>query len=231
MKIIGLIGGMSWESSLEYYRIMNETVKEILGGLHSAKSIMFSYDFKEIEALQRQGKWKELTQSMTDIAKKLEESGAKLIVICTNTMHKVADEMQKNLSIPIIHIADTTAEKIIEGRLQQVGLIGTKFTMEEDFYKDRLKKKHNLEVIVPDANERQVVHDIIYHELVVGELKERSKKDLLEIIQQLKNKGAEGIILGCTELPLLIKQEDIDIPLFDTTTIHARSAVKYALDL
>ncbi|MFX0016201.1 MAG: aspartate/glutamate racemase family protein [Promethearchaeota archaeon] len=231
MKIIGLIGGMSWESSLEYYRIMNETVKEILGGLHSAKSIMFSYDFKEIEALQRQGKWKELTQSMTDIAKKLEESGAKLIVICTNTMHKVADEMQKNLSIPIIHIADTTAEKIIEGRLQQVGLIGTKFTMEEDFYKDRLKKKHNLEVIVPDANERQVVHDIIYHELVVGELKERSKKDLLEIIQQLKNKGAEGIILGCTELPLLIKQEDIDIPLFDTTTIHARSVVKYALDL
>ncbi len=230
MKTIGLIGGMSWESSLEYYRIINETVKELIGGLHSAKSIMFSYDFEEIESLQHLGKWTELTDSLTEIAKRLENAGAELIVICTNTMHKVADEMQTNLSIPIIHIADATAEKIMEKKLQTVGLLGTKFTMEEGFYKDRLKKEYGLEVMLPDKEERQVVHDIIYNELVLGKLKNQSRNIFINIIHKLKASGAEGIILGCTEIPLLIKQEDTNIPLFDTTTIHARAAVKNALD-
>lgn len=230
MKTIGLIGGMSWESSLEYYRIINETVKETIGGLHSAKSIMFSYDFEEIESLQHLGKWTELTDSMTEIARRLENAGAELIVICTNTMHKVADEIQRSLSIPIIHIADATAEKIIEKKLQKIGLLGTKFTMEEGFYKDRLEKKYGLKVMIPDKEERQVIHDIIYNELVLGQLKEQSRNVFFNVIQQLIALGAEGIVLGCTEIPLLIKQEDIDIPLFDTTTIHAISAVKYALD-
>ena len=229
MKTIGLIGGMSWESSLEYYRILNETVKEFLGGLHSAKSLMFSYDFKEIESLQHQGKWSELATSMTEIAKTLETAGAELIVICTNTMHKVADEIQRSLKIPIIHIADATAEKILELKLQKIGLLGTKFTMEESFYKDRLLKKYGLSVLIPNEEERQIVHEIIYNELVLGQIKENSRKKLLNIIQHLTASGAEGIILGCTEIPLLVKQEDIDIPLFDTTTIHAKSAVKYAL--
>ncbi|MFX0125215.1 MAG: aspartate/glutamate racemase family protein [Candidatus Hodarchaeota archaeon] len=230
MKTIGLLGGMSWESSLEYYRIINETVKELIGGLHSAKSIMYSYDFEEINSLQHQGKWSELSESMTKIAKKLEKAGAELIIICTNTMHKVADELQRSLSIPIIHIADATAEKIIKKKIQKVGLLGTKFTMEEGFYKDRLKNEYELDVIIPNKKQRQVIHNIIYKELVLGHLKEQSRDVFIEIIQHLKAAGAEGIILGCTEIPLLIKQADVDIPLFDTTTIHARSAVKYALD-
>ena len=229
MKTIGLIGGMSWESSLEYYRIINETVKELLGSSHSAKSIMFSYDFNEIEALQNEGDWEKLTTSMIKIAKKLEKFGAELIVICTNTMHKVADEMQRNLSIPIIHIADATAEKIQEQNLQKVGLLGTKFTMEESFYKDRISKKYGLNVTIPKDEERQVIHDIIYNELVLGQIKKKSRNKFIEIINQLVVTGVEGIILGCTEIPLLIKQEDVDIPLFDTTTIHAKAAIKYAL--
>ncbi|MFX1516708.1 MAG: aspartate/glutamate racemase family protein [Promethearchaeota archaeon] len=230
MKTIGLIGGMSWESSLEYYRIINTTVKEQLGSSHSAKSIMFSYDFKEIELLQNQGNWEELAASMIQIAKKLEKFGAELIIICTNTMHIVADDMQRNLSIPIIHIADATAEKIQEKDLHEVGLLGTKFTMEESFYKDRLRQKYGLNVSIPKEEERQVIHDVIYNELVIGQIKEKSRIKYIEIINQLVVKGAEGIILGCTEIPLLIKQEDVDIPLFDTTTIHAKSAVKYALN-
>ncbi|MFW9904380.1 MAG: aspartate/glutamate racemase family protein [Candidatus Thorarchaeota archaeon] len=231
MKTIGLIGGMSWESSLEYYRIINETVKELLGGLHSAKSLMFSYDFEEIESLQHEGKWTELSYSLTKIAKKLENAGAELIVICTNTMHKVADEMQKNLSIPIIHIADATAEKILEMKLLKIGLLGTKFTMEESFYKDRLNQKYGLNVTIPDEKERQIIHDIIYNELVLGQIKENSRNIFIDIIQNLIDSGVEGIILGCTEIPLLIKQDDVDLPLFDTATIHAKSAVKYALNL
>ncbi|UCG01275.1 MAG: aspartate/glutamate racemase family protein [Candidatus Heimdallarchaeota archaeon] len=230
MKTIGLIGGMSWESSLEYYRIINETVKELIGGLHSAKSIMYSYDFEEIESLQHQGKWTKLMDYMIETAKRLENAGAEMIVICTNTMHKVAEGMQQNLSIPIIHIADATARKILEKKFQKVGLLGTKFTMEEGFYKDRLKKEYGLEVIIPNNDERQMVHDIIYKELVLGQLKEHSRKVFIDIIQHLAVQGAQGIILGCTEIPLLIKQEDVDILLFDTTTIHARSAVEYALN-
>ncbi|MHA2244736.1 MAG: aspartate/glutamate racemase family protein [Candidatus Hodarchaeales archaeon] len=230
MKTIGLIGGMSWESSLEYYRIINETVKEKLGGLHSAKSIMYSFNFKEIKSLQHQGKWAELAELIIEVAQKLEKGGAELIVICTNTVHKVADKVQESISIPIVNIIDVTAENINKQEIRKIGLLGTKFTMEEDFYQERLVKKYSLEVLIPEEEERQVVHNIIFDELVVGQIKEKSKSFLIEIIQKLKTRGAEGIILGCTEIPLLIKQEDSDIPLFDTTRIHARSAVRVALD-
>lgn len=228
MKTLGLIGGMSYESSLEYYRIINETVKELLGGLHSAKSLMYSFDFAEIESLQHQGKWQELAKKVVVAAQKLEKGGADLIVICTNTVHKVADEVQRSINIPLLQIVDATAEKIKKQGLQKIGLLGTKFTMEEDFYKGKLTK-YGLEVIIPEEKERQVVHDIIYKELVIGEIKEKSKAVFIEIIGQLKTRGAQGVILGCTEIPLLIKQEDVDLPLFDTTAIHARSAVKYVL--
>lgn len=230
MKIIGLIGGMSWESSAEYYRIINETVKDLLGGTHSAKSIMYSVDFQEVESLQHLGKWDELTELMVDAAQRLERSGANLVVICTNTMHKMADEVQKSINIPLLHIADATAAKIKGMGIKKIGLLGTKFTMEEDFYKGRLIEKYGLEVIIPNAEQRQIVHNVIYTELVLGEIKQSSKEQFKTIIQHLKTKGAEGVILGCTEIPLLIKQEDIDVALFDTTKIHAISAVEYAID-
>jgi len=229
MKTIGLIGGMSWESSLEYYRVINETVKEKLGGFHSAKSIMYSVDFKEVEKLQHQGKWEEATRLMIDAAQRIEKAGADFIVICTNTMHKMAGEVQKSTKIPLLHIADVTAEKIKAQGLKKVGLLGTKFTMEEDFYKGRLQEKYGLEVIIPDEEERQVIHQILYDELCLGEIKKLSKDKFKKIIGHLVAKGAEGIILGCTEIPLLVDQEDYDIPLFDTTRIHAKAAVEYAL--
>lgn len=229
MKTIGLIGGMSWESSLEYYRIINETVKEKLGGFHSAKSIMYSVDFEEVEELQHEGKWDEATELMIDAAQRVERGGADFVIICTNTMHKMAEEVQKSIRIPLLHIADATAEKINEQGLNKVGLLGTKFTMEEDFYKQRLREKHGIEAIIPDERERQIVHDILYSELCMGEIKDISKDKFKEIIANLAANGAEGIILGCTEIPLLIKQEDYDIPLFDTTAIHAEFAVEYAI--
>ena len=229
MKTIGLIGGMSWESSLEYYRIINETVKERLGGFHSARSIMYSVDFEEVEELQHEGKWDEATELMIDAAQRVERGGADFVIICTNTMHKMAEEVQKSIRIPLLHIADATAEKINEQGLNKVGLLGTKFTMEEDFYKQRLREKHGIEAIIPDERERQIVHDILYCELCMGEIKDISKDKFKEIIANLAANGAEGIILGCTEIPLLSKQEDYDIPLFDTTTIHAEFAVEYAI--
>ena len=229
MRTIGLIGGMSWESSQEYYRIINETVKERLGGLHSAKIIMYSVDFEEIEKLQHQGKWKELTELMIDAAQRVKKAGADFVVLCTNTMHKMADEVQKNIRIPLLHIADATAEKIKEKGLGEIGLLGTKFTMEEDFYKGRLKEKYGLDVIIPNEEERQIVHDVIYKELCMGEIKQSSKEQFKKIIQNLVSNGAEGIILGCTEIPLLIKQEDVEVPLLDTTMIHAKSAVEFAI--
>jgi aspartate racemase len=229
LKTIGLIGGMSWESSIEYYRIINETVKKYLGGLHSAKSIMYSFDFYEIETLQEQGKWEEIANLMVEAAQKLESYGAELIILCTNTIHLVSDSVQSNISIPLIHIVDATAEKIKETRIQKIGLIGTKFTMESDFFKRKLEKRYNLSVIIPEIKERQVIHDIIFKELVLGEIKENSKLKYLKIIERLEKKGAEGVILGCTEIPLLITQQDADIPLFDTTAIHAKAAVIYAL--
>jgi len=229
MKTIGLIGGMSWESSAEYYRIINETVKEKLGGLHSAKCIMYSVDFEEIEKLQHEGKWKEATELMIDAAKRIEKGGADFVVICTNTMHKMADEVQSNINIPLLHIADAAAEKIMSKGLKKVGLLGTKFTMEEDFYKGRLSNKFGLDVTIPEEDEREIVHNIIYKELCLGEIKESSKEKFKKIIENLVSGGAEGIILGCTEIPLLIKQEDCPVPLFDTTKIHAQSAVELAL--
>ena len=229
MRTIGLIGGMSWESSQEYYRIINETVKEKLGGFHSAKIIMYSVDFEEIEKLQHQGQWKQLTEIMIDAAQRVERAGADFVVLCTNTMHKMADEVQQNIKIPLLHIADATAEKIKEKGLRKIGLLGTKFTMEEDFYKGKLKEKHGLDVIIPSEEERQIVHDVIYKELCLGEIKRSSKEQFKKIIQNLVSNGAEGIILGCTEIPLLIKQEDVEVPLFDTTMLHAKAAVEFSI--
>ncbi|MBZ0294603.1 MAG: aspartate/glutamate racemase family protein [Anaerolineae bacterium] len=229
MKTIGLLGGMSWESSLEYYRIINETVKQKLGGLHSADSLMYSFDFHEIEQLQMAGDWDTATARMVEAAQQLERGGAALLVICTNTMHKMAEAVQASIDIPLLHIADATAEKIIEQGLQTVGLLGTRFTMEEDFYKGRLEQ-YGLNVLVPDAAGRAVVHDIIYDELVLGTVKPASKAQYQTIIQQLVEQGAEGIILGCTEIMLLIQQDDSPVPVFDTTTIHAVTAVERALE-
>ncbi len=229
MKTIGLIGGMSWESTVEYYRIINEIVKDKLGGLHSAKILLYSVDFEEIAELQHEGRWKELAGIMAEIAKKLEGVGADLLLICTNTMHKMADDVQRQIGIPLLNIIDVTAERIKKLGLRKVGLLGTKFTMEDGFYKDRLAKKHGIEVIIPEEEERQVVHNIIYEELCLGVIKRSSKEEVRRIVGNLISKGAEGIVLGCTELPLLIKQEDCDVPLLDTTRIHAEAAVEYAV--
>jgi len=229
MKTIGLTGGMSWESSSEYYRIINETIKEKLGGLHSAKCILHSVDFEDIANLQHQGRWEELTKLMIDFAQTLERAGADLIVICTNTMHKMAEEIQNNINIPLLHIVDVTAEKIIEKGLSKLGLLGTEFTMEEDFYKKRLKERYNLDVIIPSDNDRKIIDNIIYNELCLGVKKESSKEKFKEVIKKLISDGADGVILGCTEIQLLISQEDVEAPLFDTTAIHSKAAVEFAL--
>lgn len=229
MKTIGLIGGMSWESSLEYYRIINEAVKDKLGEPHSCKSIMYSVDFDEFEKLQHENRWELLTMKMIDIAKKLEKAGADLILICTNTMHKMAPEVQNNIEIPLLHIADAAAEEIKAHNMSKVGLLGTKFTMEEDFYKKRLKKRHKIDVIIPDPKNREVVHNVIYKELISGIIKDSSRDKFKKIIKDLEKKGAEGVILGCTEIPLLIKDKDCEIAVFDTTKLHAEKAVELAL--
>lgn len=228
-KMIGLIGGMSWESSAHYYRIINETWKEKLGGTHSAKCLLWSFDFDEIEQLQHKGDWETLTKVMISAAQALERGGADIIVICTNTMHKMAKEVQDSVSIPLLHIADPTAEAIKFNHISNVGLLGTAFTMEQSFYKGRLEEKHGLNVIVPDGNDRQIVHSIIYEELVLGKTSKKSKRLYKEIMQRLVNRGAEGIILGCTEIMLLVNQEDSAVPVFDTTEIHAIAAVRLAL--
>lgn len=230
MKTIGLIGGMSWESSLEYYRLINQTVKEILGGFHSAKILMYSLDFAEIEACQSQGDWAKAQKMLVDIAKKLEKGGADCLLICTNTMHKMAPKIEDNTSIPLLHIADATAGEIKKQGLKKVGLLGTRFTMEEDFYRTRIREKHDIEVIIPELEERQTVHDIIYQELCLGQIKDDSREKYQDIIRKLALAGAEGVILGCTEIPLLIQQKDSSIPLFDTTAIHARYGAKYSLE-
>ena len=230
MKTIGLLGGMSWESSIEYYRIINETVKDRLGGLHSAKCMMYSVDFAEIEKLQHVGDWEALTQAMIDAAKHLEKGGADLLVICTNTMHKMAPEVSAAINIPLLHIADAAADAIKTQKLQIVGLLGTRFTMEGDFYRGKLEKDHGLKVLIPDDEEHEIVHRIIYDELVQGVIREESRKAYLDVIVELETRGAEGVILGCTEIPLLVKQSDVSIPLFDTTTIHAQAAVDWALE-
>ena len=229
MKTIGLIGGMSWESSLEYYRIVNETVKEKLGGLHSCKCLMYSVDFGVIEALQHQNKWDELTKLMIEAAQNLKHGGADFIVICTNTMHKMAPEIEHATGLNVLHIADVTGAAISKDQIQKVGLLGTRFTMEGDFYKKRLKDNYDIEVIIPEDADRQIIHDIIYNELCLGIIKDDSRQRYIDIINKLCANGAEGIILGCTEIPLLIKQSDVLIPVYDTTKIHAESAVDFAL--
>lgn len=229
MKTIGLIGGMSWESSIEYYRIINETTKAKLGGLHSAKSMMYSVDFAEVESLQHQARWDEAAKMLIDAAKNLENGGADFVVLCTNTMHKAADDIQDNVKIPFLHIADATAQQVKASGIQKIGLLGTRFTMEEDFYKGRLSQKYGLQVSVPNAQEREIIHRVIYDELVVGNIKQSSKAQYIDIIEQMIGQGAEGVILGCTEIGLLVQQEDSRVPLFDTTKIHAQAAVEYAL--
>jgi aspartate racemase len=229
VKTIGLIGGMSWESSAAYYRIINEAVHDRLGGVHSAKSVMVSVDFAEIEALQRQGRWSEATQAMVEAAQSVERGGADFVVICTNTMHKMADDVQKAIHVPLLHIADAAAEPIKARGLRKVGLLGTKFTMEEEFYRGRLAQRHGLQVLIPDAEDRAIVHRVIYEELVVGEINPTSQAQYRRIIAGLVRQGAEGIVLGCTEIGLLVKEADSPVPLFDTTRIHALAAVEYAL--
>jgi aspartate racemase len=220
---------MSWESSIEYYRIINETVRDRLGGLHSAKSIMYSVDFADIERLQRRGQWNEATELMVEAARLIERAGADFLLICTNTMHKMADEVQHTIRIPLLHIADPTAAQVKAKGLSTVGLLGTGFTMEESFYKGRLSENHGLRVIIPDPADRQTVHRIIYEELVMGKIVPESKSRYLRIIDNVVRQGAQGVILGCTEISLLIKQEDSPVPLFDTTSIHAVAAVELAL--
>jgi len=228
-KTIGLIGGMSWESSAEYYRIINQETLRRLGGVHSARSLMFSVDFDEIKKLQHAGEWDRLAELMKDAARHLERGGASFIVLCTNTMHRLADSIESAVSIPLLHIADPTAEKIKAAGIARVGLIGTAFTMEQDFYKGRLQSRHGLDVIVPDADDRQVVHDVIYKELVLGQVNPVSREAYRAIIGRLVDRGAEAVILGCTEIMLLVSQDDSTVPLFDTTTIHAIAAVDHAL--
>jgi aspartate racemase len=229
MKTIGLIGGMSWESSIEYYRIINETVNDRLGGLHSAKSVMVSVDFAEIEALQHQGRWDQATDMMIAAARNVQGGGADFVVICTNTMHKMADEVQRHTGIPLLHIADATAESIKARGLDRVGLLGTNFTMVEDFYKGRLVQRHGLEVEIPDEQDREIVHRVIYDELCAGVIRPSSKEQYSRIMDHLVRKGTEGIILGCTEIGLLVTDQDSQVPLFDTTRIHAVAAVDCAL--
>ncbi|QSF43725.1 aspartate/glutamate racemase family protein [Paenibacillus tianjinensis] len=229
MKTIGLIGGMSWESSMLYYQIINETVKVRKGGHHSAKCLLYSLDFQEIKDLQHQGNWAEATKVMIEAAQKLEAGGADVIVICTNTMHKMASQVMNSVSIPLLHIAAPTAEKIVSDKIKKVALLGTAFTMEQPFYKDRLTGQFGLEVVVPDEADRAVVHDIIYHELCLGIINEHSKKKYLDIIDSLIRKGAEAVILGCTEITMLISQEDCTIPVYDTTRLHAEAAVDFCI--
>lgn len=229
MKTIGLLGGMSWESTTDYYRLINTKIKEQLGGLHSAKLILYSVDFAEIEILQQQGNWQKAGQLLTDAAQNIEKAGADFLLICTNTMHIVADTIAHNIQIPIIHIADATGDALVNQGIKQVGLLGTAFTMEKDFYKNRLINQYGLQVITPDSADREKVHNIIYDELCAGIIKQSSKETYLSIIDKLVENGAQAIILGCTEIGMLIKQSDTSIPLFDTTLIHAEKAVTLAL--
>jgi aspartate racemase len=229
MKTIGLVGGMSWESTAEYYRIINQRVKEKLGGFHSAKIAMYSVDFDEVEGRQHRGEWVELTALMIDAARRVERAGADLLLICTNTMHLMAEEVEAAVGIPLLHIADVTAAAVKARSISRVGLLGTRFTMEKDFYKERLRRKHGLDVIIPGEKEREIIHAILYDELCLGDIREGSKAEFKNMIAGLASRGAQGIILGCTEIPLLVKQADYTIPLFDTTALHAEAAVDFAL--
>jgi aspartate racemase len=229
MKTIGLLGGMSWHSTVRYYRLINEAVENELGGHHSARIVMISVDFAEIEALQRSGKWDRLGEVLTVAAQAVQQGGAGFLVICSNTAHKLTDRIQAGVTIPLLHIADTTAEAVLGQGLNKVGLLGTKITMEEDFFRGRLTDKHGLEVILPDAGDREVVDRIIFKELCHNEIRDSSKARLLGIIDRLADAGAQGIVLGCTEIGLLVREADCRSPVFDTTEIHAAAAVRRSL--
>lgn len=227
MKTIGLIGGTSWLSTLEYYRIINETVNEKLGDAHSARCILYSVDFEE-DIVKNEYNWDKIIENYIDIAIRLERFGADFLIICANTVHKIVEGVQKSIKIPILHIADATGIKIVENGFKKVGLLGTRITMEENFYKNRLKEKFGIETIIPKENEREIIHKIIHEELTYNIIRDSSKQRYIKIIRNLVDDGAQGIILGCTEIPLLIKQNDVEIPVFDTTNIHAKAAVDYA---
>ncbi len=229
MRTIGLIGGMSWESSLEYYRIINEEVKERLGGLHSAKCVMYSVDFEEIEICQRNNEWEKAARILASAALSLEAAGADFIVLCTNTMHKVADQIQADIQIPFLHIADLTANQVLADEIETIGLLGTKYTMEQDFYRGRLEAR-GIKVITPREADREIVNSVIYEELCLGKITEESRREYQRIIRDLVEQGAEGVILGCTEIGLLVKSDDSPVPLYDTTLLHAKGAVDYALE-
>ena len=229
MKTIGLIGGMSWESTVPYYRQVNEGIKARLGGLHSAKVVLYSVDFHEVERLQRDGDWYAAGELLADAARRLQAAGADLLVLCTNTMHKVAPRMEAAVSIPLLHIADATAAAITAAGHRTVGLLGTRFTMEQDFYRQRLEEKHGLQVLVPETEDRDVVHDIIYDELCRGVIRDTSRDAYRRIMDELVDRGAGAIILGCTEIGLLVGPQDARVPLFDTTALHANAAVEAAL--
>ncbi len=230
MKTIGLIGGMSWESSAQYYALINRAVRDRLGAPHSAKIVLHSLDLGEIARLQHDGDWDALADILVESAESLEAAGAECIVLCTNTMHKLADDIEEASALPLIHIADVAADAITQQGLTQVALLGTAFTMEEEFYRERLSDYHGLEVIIPEAEDRAEVHRVIYEELVAGQIVEGSRDAYREIIVRLVEQGAQGIILGCTEIALLINQNDSPVPLFDTTELHAMAAVDFALD-
>ena len=230
MKRIGLLGGMSWESSVEYYRLLNEEICERLGGLHSADCILRSVDFAEIEPLQRDDRWEEAGERLAGEARGLVAAGAEILVLCTNTMHRVADEITAAVEIPLIHIADATAEAVRDHGFATVGLLATAYTMEQDFYVGRLREKHDLEVLVPDDQDRRLVHDVIYDELCVGVIKDSSRDQYRRIMAELSQRGAQGILLGCTEIDLLVGQADAPVPVFDTTRVHVQKALDVALD-
>jgi aspartate racemase len=229
MKTIGILGGMSWESSLEYYRIINELVKERLGGLHSAKILMYSFDFQELEELLQGSAWEEIAQRLTAQGRLLEQGGADCLLIATNTMHQVAPALQQAVSVPLIHIADAAGKEVQKQGLKKVGLLGTRFTMEGDFYGARLEENYGLEVITPPPADREYVNRVIFEELCLGELKDGSRQEYIRIIADMVEAGAQGVVLGCTEIPLLVKPPDSPAPLLDTTHIHAQAAVDFAL--
>jgi len=227
VKTIGLLGGMSWESTLLYYQLLNEGVRNRLGGLHSAKIIMHSMNFAEIEAFQVKGEWQAAGEQLAAAANGLEAAGAEMVLICTNLMHKVAPLIERRITVPLLHIADATGTKIKVSGMKRVGLLGTRYTMEDDFYRQRLHEGFGIEVVIPTADERALVHRVIFAELCCGELTDQSRRDFQKIIENLSHRGAEGVILGCTEIPLLIKPEDTELPLFNTAALHAEFALEY----
>jgi aspartate racemase len=229
MKTIGFIGGMSWESSVVYYEIANRLVRDRLGKFHSCKNVMYTVDFDEIYRLQHEDRWEELDAIMADAAKRLELAGADIVVLCTNTMHLCEEAIKRSIKIPFLHIAEATGQAVVDKGISKVALLGTRFTMEKDFYKKTLLEKFGIETIIPNQQEREVVHSVIYNELVQGIIKDESREKYVKIINRLHAEGAQGVILGCTEIPLLVSEKDVEIPIFDTTTIHAEKAVEWAL--